>query len=69
MPNRAKYLLGEGGTPGYGGGDEGNFASFGLIPIGLLILGALTILVRGCNLRQSHATLLLGFPSAYTHSQ
>lgn len=35
MPNRAKYMLGEGGIPGDGGGDEGNSASFGLIPIGL----------------------------------
>ena len=59
MPNRADYLLGEGGIPGDGGGDEDDFASFGLIPIGFLILGAIVILVRGCNLYQSHATLLL----------
>ena len=59
MPNRADYLLGEGGIPADGGGDEADFASAGLIPIGFVILGATKILVRGCNLCQSHATLLL----------
>ena len=72
MPNGPDYLLGEGGIPGDEGGDEADFASFGLIPIGFLILGAIVGLVRGCNLYQSHATPLLiqplFLPSATTRS-